>query len=325
MLPRYVESLIRMLIGLRPHVGTTDSKALAKRFARLWSALEPEDEFAMILAWLGKCRLVHKLSQEQLPIDSTQAYRVPDLLAIFDYQSKTLPVLIEVKTSRPPASPLSKDSVLSGLKPGYLRYAGAVGLPMLVAWRHLGFWTLFDMRRATLAKVNYKIDFSTAMRENLLGVLAGDFSYRLIPGTAIRMRVEKLSEADATGGFEGRITDVYFINADGERLPEIPHLSSLFLLLDNDVELVDEGDAVVQTFVLRDTKLSEFASRTLPQILQAFADMSNERLDWRQVIHDIGHWAHSKGEFRAAMGTAARLGVVTNLCNFRPKHLPEFF
>jgi hypothetical protein len=51
---------------------------------------------------------------------------------------------------------------------------------MLVAWKHRTFWTLFEIRHAELATVNYKIDFSTAMQENLLGMLAGDFSYRLV-------------------------------------------------------------------------------------------------------------------------------------------------
>jgi hypothetical protein len=326
-LPRYTESLIRQLIEFRPQVGSVGPKDLLRRFEVLWRALEPEDEFALILSWLGKCRLVHKLSQEQLPVTSTNIYRVPDLLAVFDHQGKTIPVLIEVKTSsQRGGSPSLKPGVLSGLKPGYLRYAETVGLPILVAWRHLTFWTLFEMRHATLAKVNYRIEFVRASEENLLSLLAGDFSYRIVPGSAICMRIEKLSAPDVDGSFKGIVSDAYCTNPSGERIPEIPHLSSLFLFLDNDVEEVDEGKAIVQRFVIRDTGLPEFASRTLPKIVDALAAVYRKDLDWRMIIHDIDHWdwAHATGEFRKTIDAASRLGVVTDIDRLRPKTRPAF-
>jgi hypothetical protein len=322
-IPRYTDSLLRQLINFIPSAGSMDPKSLVKRFVHLWRALEPEDEFALILSWLGKCRLVHKLSQEQLPLDSTAEYSVPDLFAVFDYRGRSLPVLIEVKTSAPRVD-LKKPAVLSGLKPGYFRYAETLGLPMLIAWRHLTFWTLFDMHQATLAKVNYKMDFNRAMEENLLSELAGDFSYRVVPGSAIRMRIEKLSPPDDQSGFEGRIKEICLVNKDGKRVPEIPHLSSLFLFLDDDVELFDKGSEVVQSFVIRDTGVSELASRTLSKIVEALAAISGKELDWRSIIHDIEHWAHGRGEFRETIDAAAKYGVVDSRSRRQPKHQPAF-
>ena len=40
--------------------------------------------------------------------------------------------------------------------------------------------------------------------------------------SGIRMRIVKLSEPDAEGGFDGEIQDVHFENAAGERIPNIP-------------------------------------------------------------------------------------------------------
>jgi hypothetical protein len=83
------------------------------------------------------------------------------------------------------------------------------------------------LRHAQLANLNYKIDFGTAMKENLLGVLAGDFSYRLVPGTRIRMRMRKMTEPDQeTGAFKVQIIETGYVNPNGQVMPNIPHLSS---------------------------------------------------------------------------------------------------
>jgi hypothetical protein len=97
-------------------------------------------------------------------------------------------LLIEVKTTEP-SDPTTLDLGTLSVNRKYLPYAELLGLPMLVAWTNRGLWTLFEMRHAQLAEVNYKIDFATAMKENLLSMLGGDFSYRLAPGTRIRMRI----------------------------------------------------------------------------------------------------------------------------------------
>jgi Holliday junction resolvase len=48
---------------------------------------------------MEKCKLVHKLEQEQYPLASSDKYQVPDLFAVFDYEGKEILVLIEVKSS----------------------------------------------------------------------------------------------------------------------------------------------------------------------------------------------------------------------------------
>lgn len=81
-------------------------------------------------------------------------------------------MLIEVKaTNRISRSKL--NPVLS-LKPALVEYAKRLRLPLLVAWRCVGHWILFDISHARLAETNLKIDFERAARQNLLGLLAGD-------------------------------------------------------------------------------------------------------------------------------------------------------
>lgn len=123
-----------------------DSKTLADRIRRLQAGLPSEDEFSVLLTWLGRCRLVHKLDQLQSPRDSRARLRVPDLLAVFDYRGSELPVLIEVKTSAPDINTLSwAESYRDSL----VRYAEMLKLPLLVAWKCGSMWTLTDVRQMT--------------------------------------------------------------------------------------------------------------------------------------------------------------------------------
>ena|SRR5690349_5244466 len=86
--PRDTESLIRQLLEVLPLVDEPTPEAILARLEQLQRGLEPENEFALILSWLGQCRLVHKLGQEQLPLNSSKGYRVPDLLAVFGTRRK---------------------------------------------------------------------------------------------------------------------------------------------------------------------------------------------------------------------------------------------
>ena len=70
-------------------------KEIAEKVRRLDLGLPAEDEFTAICSWLGKASLVHKLDQQQAPLESRDAYQVPDLLAHFDNAG---PLLVEVKS-----------------------------------------------------------------------------------------------------------------------------------------------------------------------------------------------------------------------------------
>jgi hypothetical protein len=329
-LDRYAESQLRRVLPLLSLGKSRDLDKIAAadvalRLEQLRRRLEPEDEFSLILTWLGRCHLVHKLGQEQLPVNSTEAFRVPDLLAFFEHERRLVPVLIEVKATNRISR--SKPNPLLSLKPALAVYAKRLRLPLLVAWRCVGHWILFDISHARRAETNLKIDFERAARQNLLGLLAGDVFYRLAPGTAIRMRIVKKSEPDANGGFIGEIQDTHFENAAGMRIPSIPHLSSLFMFWANDVEQFDEGDAIVQSFVLPEpegTSTIDTASRTLRQILDASAALYKRPANLQAVIHDLEHWVHKPGGFQRFLHEAMKHGVVDKIRRQRPRRQPAF-
>lgn len=323
--PRHIAAQLRFLLDALPALGVNDDPAtLLTELTSLHENLEPEHEFAHILSWLGNCQLIHKLGQEQLPISSTDEYRVPDLLAIFNYRNAPLPALIEVKTTHPPPDSLEMGR-LTTIRPAHFRYAETLGLPLLIAWKERTLWTLVDARNATLAQTNYHIDFKTALQENLLGILAGDFSYRLAPGTALNMPIKKLTTPDPeTGSFDGEFHDIHFTNPTGERIPEIRHLGSLFMFWENDVEQVDEGQDIIQRFVIPDIDRHEFASRTLGSIVQTFAALGKKDVNWRTIMADRDHIAHDPGRMRELAQQGAQHGVITDILHFRPQHLPDF-
>src|SRR5574341_858182 len=100
---------------------------LINKIKQLELGLPSEDEFSVILCWLNRCRLVHKLEQKKAPPEASKRYRIPDLLAIFDYNSKQLPVLIEVKVTKEPKLSWRPD-YYEALK----SYSDTLGLPILV-------------------------------------------------------------------------------------------------------------------------------------------------------------------------------------------------
>jgi len=323
---RYTESQLRLLLSVLGADEDTALEEIAARLERLRRGLEPEDEISLILSWLGQCRLVHKLGQEQLPIASADTYRVPDLLTVFDFDGGTVPVLIEVK-KRDPRDPATLQEGTLSFHPRYVRYAELVGLPLLIAWKHRTFWTLFDSTLAAQADGQHRIGFFEAMEQNLLGILAGDFSYRVAPGTAIRMRIQKLSKPDDEGRFRGVIQDTHFVNADGERLPNLPELTrlgSLFVFWENEVEQVEEDGAVIQSFVIPDLEYGEFASRTLGKLLHSFAAITRRDVNLREVMHDREHWVHNSGEFRRMVDVGASYGAFTDVFRQVPRALPTF-
>ena len=235
-----------------------------------------------------------------------------------------LPVLIEVKTTEA-NDPATLEEGRLELKPHYLRYANVMRMPLLVAWRHRGLWSLFDFRCATLAVTNYHIGFFTAMEENLLGVLAGDFSYRPAAGTTLRLPIRKLTERDPrTGGFEGQFHDIHFLNPSGERIPGIPHLEYLFRTWPNESVITENASNVVQDFVIPQVEYLDFASRTLPRLIESLGRVRAADVNWRSIIHDAAHLAHDAGQLRALVASGLEHGVVSEIVNQRPRHMPDF-
>lgn len=294
-----------------------DPKKLADRIRRLQVGLPAEDEFSVLLTWLGRCRLVHKLDQLQSPKSSRNTWAVPDLLAVFDYLGHDVAVLIEVKTT-----PFSNNRL--SWRPAYrdamIRYADLLGLPLLVAWRFGNIWTLFDARLLTPSPSRHKIDFTEAIRHTLMAELAGDFSFSLRPGCGMHLRIRKLRET-ATG-FHGRIDEAYWLNADGKRFTKAPGVFPLFLCLDQESIVTEEDDHVIQSFVVPDAQAAEFAHRALAALLR-FSTRKDD-IHWRRTLESHMPSPVADGGLRHAADDALRCGFLRYGLLIQPATIPDF-
>ena len=133
------------------------------------------------------------------------------------------------------------------------------------------------------------------MKENLLGVLAGDFSFSFRAGTGMHIRIRKLKET--TDGFETVIEEAYFSNADGRRLDNVGGVLQFSLCVDQEPTVVETDTELLQSFVISTDQQAEFAHRAMVSTIGAFTE-KEKTFSWRQILtqNRLPHLsaAHSK-------------------------------
>lgn len=301
-----------------------DAATVADGVRRLDIGLPVEDEFSVVCAWLGKCQLLHKLDQQQVPVTSKQEYQVPDLLARFSTQANKSPVLIEVKSK--------KDKLLS-FKPDYLKrlqnYADLVGMPLLIAWKFHSVWMLFEARHMTKAVKNFNITVGTAMRENLLGVLAGDVAYKIGAGAGVhlRFRKDKLVETEKTeDGYTEQwmmtIDEVVFTDRDGNRRMDLDgEVQSLITAWDLE-EKEEHTDSHIHLHFVAGNEGMQFAHTALVHLL-SWESPQDDRLHWRALLRKEQITANVTS-FSTALDAAFRQKFVSHIFHVQPHAMPDF-
>jgi Holliday junction resolvase len=247
---------------------------------------------------------------------------VPDLLAVF---SGAGPVLVEVK--------VNKGQTLS-FKPDYLArlqaYADLLGKPLLIAWKWHSLWTLFDARHLQLAKKNFNITHERAMRQNLLGLLAGDVAFTLRPGSGIHLDIAKEElmgtehgdGGDFTETWKMRIAGVYFTGGNGERLSGLHgETQQLFATWDLQPEEEHSPDKILQSFVVREGQV-QFAHVALVHLL-SWESRSNP-LAWRHLLQ-APRITRTIDDFGRALDRGLKEGVVQYILHQRPETTPDFW
>lgn len=317
-LPRLIQDVLAEL-GYE-----ADAAVVAERVRRLDIGLPVEDEFSVVCTWLGKCQLLHKLDQHQVPVASKQEFQVPDLLAKFSTQTSKSPVLIEVKSK--------KDSPLS-FKPEYMErlqnYADLMGMPLLVAWKFHSLWMLFEARHMKKAKKNFNITLEMAMRENLLGILAGDVAYKIGAGAGInlRFRKDKLLGTERTSeGYTEQwamtIDDVSFTDREGVRRTDLDvEVQSLFTAWDLE-EKEDHTDSHVHLHFVAGNEGMQFAHTALVHLL-SWESPQNDRPHWRGLLRKEQVTANV-ASFSAALDMAFKQKVVSHVFYMQPHTMPGF-
>lgn len=303
---------------------SADAAAVAEGVRRLDVGLPVEDEFSVVCAWLGKCQLLHKLDQQQVPIASRQEFQVPDLLAKFSTQTSKSPVLIEVK---------SKKNKLLSFKPDYMQrlqnYANLVGMPLLIAWKFHSLWMLFEARHMKKADKNFNITMETAMRENLLGTLAGDVAYKIGAGAGVhlRFRKDKLIKTEKTeDGYTEQwmmtIDDVAFTDYEGNRRTNLDgEVQSLFSAWDLE-EQEEHNDSHIHLRFVAGKEGMQFAHTALVLLLNG-ESRHDDRPNWRALLREAQVTANV-ANFSAALESAFRQKVVSHVFHVQPHTMPEF-
>ena len=299
-----------------------DPKVIADRVKRLDLGLPAEDEFIAVCSWLGKTRLIHKLDQHQAPTYSRDDYQVPDLLA--QYQDAG-PVLIEVKAK--------KANTLS-FKPDYLArlqsYANLLNIPLLIAWKFHGIWTLFDARHLAKARKNFNIRLDLALRENLLGVLAGDVAYKISPGAGVNFRFKKEMLIDTektddgfTEQWQMRVDKVGFTSADGVPTDTLDNeVTTLFTTWDLTEHQVHSDTHVEMRFVATDEDGMMFGHMALVHLLN-WSLPDGASINWRHAIRRDSV-VSNMSNFSQALQSALEQKVVRTILNQHPQSWPEF-
>lgn len=301
-----------------------DATDVANGVRRLDVGLPAEDEFSVVCAWLGKCTLIHKLDQQQVPVASRHEFQVPDLLAKFSTQSTKGPVLIEVKSKQ--------DKTLS-FRPDYLHrlknYAELLEMPLLIAWKFHSLWILFEAKHLRKAAKNFNISLEGAMRENLLGALVGDVAYKIgaNAGVHLRFRKDKLINVTETeGGYTEEwvmtIDKVSFTDYKGDCRTDLDSdVQALFTTWDLD-ELEEHTETHVHLRYVAGREGIQFAHTALIHLLN-WESPQDERPHWRSLLRKEQVTANV-ANFTTALDAAFRQKVVSHILHVQPNVLPNF-
>ena len=322
-----LDSSARLLHEAIQQMGwSADPTLLADRVKRLDLGLPAEDEFIFILSWLGNCSLAHKLDQSQFPPKSRISYQVPDLFASFKTKVGPKQVLIEIKVTNKKKLRWKAD-YLEKLK----SYSDLLGIPLLVAWKFYGLWLLVDIECFQKAKSNFHLSLETAMKNNLMSFLAGDFAYVLKPNVGLHfvMKKEKLV-AQKTTGEEAkeqqglvRIEEAYFTNSEGSQTSNLP--SGLWpLLISAEPEPQDkvEEDYIYQRFVIPENSGIKFAHAALPVLLN-FSNNEEEKIHWRKQLEEHKYPVEFKLFYEAAQAGIEKK-YVQYIFHLKPREIPNF-
>lgn len=307
----------------RGHLRRHPSKVVAK-LEQILRGRPSEDEFQALLTWLGRAKVIHALDQQQLPPASKGAFQVPDLLAVFDYGGRNIPVLIEVKHTRE----------LRFTERYYTRlstYAESLGLPLLVAWKIGALWTLVPLAAFQRVTTAWRCSIEQALLHNVMSVLAGDYGVAFVKGTTCRMLARRdrtissraVSRTKRRETWQMTIEDFSVMNRDGEDIPEIPNL--LFWIW---ITLGDWDERVTTTSDTHEIVGHHLGSMGfLQQCLPLALEVEDARLPtgrlWKSRL-DTWQPQFTAISAREAVVQGLRLGLVRLVADILPKALPAF-
>lgn len=295
---------------------------LTQRVQRIRAGLAPEKEFIAAVNWLSNVVAIHQLDQTPQPVYCKfNEVRVPDLIAIALYNGHLIPVLIEVKTTDD-SKLIWREDYLQALR----RYAEAVSMPLLVAWKHRRIWTLTDVRHFAKKVSAYHLDFNTAMRESLMGELFGDLMIKI--NESVKFFVDaKVAEGlppdqnviIPEGGYTLTITAAGFMVDD--KIVNLP--KELFWAFSasatrDEVVRIGKQEVRIQFIPLPD---SIFSLTDLWELVALFGNKEAEP-NWEEIMRKPLSLTASK--VRQELGEGIPKRVVQYVFEVQPNTMPDF-
>lgn len=308
----------------------TNPKELVEKVNQLKRGLPKEDEFTALSIWMGRCTLIHKMEQKQYPNLSKQEYQVPDLFACYKYNGENVAVLIEVKST--------KRRKLRFTNADYnrrVKYSQLTGLPILIAWHLKGWdlWCLFELSKMQKKVSAFHIDFETAIKEDLMGILLDNIIFTIKKGTKLVMQVEIEKGTEVRDGidqtlkkFTGVVKNIEFVGVNGQRIPLDSSLSKflelIFLLVDNDVSSTEDSNYFTQTFYTTEDQ-TIFGYQILGVASFGIEAIKTPQLNWLDVIKNES-FRISYEDIRNAAKDGVHKGIVKYVIRNLPKPIPQF-
>lgn len=317
-------TLASVLRELDPSISTDD---LIHKIKTIDLGLTAEDEFQAILTWLGRCKICHKLENIEFHSRKFHKINVPDILAVFEYNDIKIVTAIEVKSNSS-----NKLDWKSEYYNDLLSYQEAIGIPVLIAWKHndFGIWTLNSLSSFKKAVTNYHLSMENAFKDNLLSCIAGDRAYQLCDGVGLHIESTKQSvvEKDLTSGEETWnvvISDAWFSDSSNEKYKEIPNgIWPLFLASNLSAISTINDPIIIQEYIFKSKEENGFSLQYLHMALPIIIKFtqSDEMINWRKMLKSDS-LPVSGDELRKAL--ANTIGPFTRyVISVQPSHIPEF-
>lgn len=292
--------------------------AVTKEAKRILGATAPEDEFMVIAIWSGRCSLIHKLPPDKYPLGADKTYKIPDLFAVLEYEGRSIPVLIEVKSTytRKRPGPIAAARFSSSYRRRLQNYGELLGLPVLVAQqiRPGGIWFIVALDTIGLSGKS-TVDFSY----DLSGLLFGTFHLAFRAGVKFVLGVEKrhiISDKE----FEGVIRDAHWETADGSRIGATKSPMMLLFGLGDPVEKQDDDGKTITIIYEIPHSIAFTNYQALRAAIIYDKQLRESPFPWAEMLKS-GKFPISYGSIEAARED---VDFFERVITTRPKMVPDF-
>ncbi|GAA5504943.1 hypothetical protein Rcae01_00382 [Novipirellula caenicola] len=248
--------------------------------------------------------------------------RIPDLLVLFRHLGVEKNVLIEVKTSKREQLAIRSEDLAS-----MQEYAKRLSFPLLLAWkpRRLGLWLLVDPVHTVTKGGKSILTLDAAIKNNLLGTVAGDFMVVPKPGAGLFIDLEiRETYSKSESGFKAmmQVLNAEYRSGCGEPSPKVPWSISAMIFANMESHTCVLDNAIQQSFVARSQAMS---AQQILRTAVAFQLNDQDPVRWLHVAKKLEHVLQKKTlehELGSHIGAFVQYLFQQHPKNW-PSHLPE--